>query len=342
MPVKILLYIFVWLWLCVPASTAQQYLFARYTPKNGLVNGRTRFLYQDSKGRLYISTFGGLSVYDGSRFTNYTTDDGLVTNLVNDIVEMGDDSLWIIPNGKALYCLVHGIIRNIRTSDNFYPVINQLIKCRDGSYYAIADEGLFRLEKDRFVKIPLTDETSKQPACFLIKAIEWNRQLYILTDPSLGTPRTGALLVYNLDTRKLLITGKPTTFYSLLQSPSNDILVGTATSIRKIDLPALQHNEIRLLPLPSPYQAASSIPGYYMFFDRSRDLWISTAKGIIKIGREGNEQVFNTASGLPAGINNFIFEDRENNIWFANAQNGIAKLANQQVQLTPGNDPALP
>ena len=142
------------LFFCVHISCAQQYLFTRYTPKDGLVNNRTRFICQDSKGRLYISTFGGLSVYDGSRFINYTTENGLATSLINDVVEMGDDSLWIIPNGAALHCMVHGIIRDIKTADHFYPVINQLIRGSDGHFYAISDEGLFRWEKDRFVKIP--------------------------------------------------------------------------------------------------------------------------------------------------------------------------------------------
>jgi hypothetical protein len=94
-------------------SFAQQYPFVHYTPKDGLVNNRARFIFQDSKGRLYISTFGGLSVYDGSRFTNYITDNGLTTSLVNDIVEMGEDSFWIIPNGNKLHCLVNGKITNI-------------------------------------------------------------------------------------------------------------------------------------------------------------------------------------------------------------------------------------
>src|ERR1700744_4564706 len=104
-----LTYILACLLAIVQQTYAQQYLFARYTPRDGLVNNRTRFLYQDSRGRLYISTFGGLSVYDGSRFINYTTDNGLITSLVNDIVEMGDDSLWILPNGAGLHCLVHGM-----------------------------------------------------------------------------------------------------------------------------------------------------------------------------------------------------------------------------------------
>ena len=77
--------------------TAQQYSFVHYTPREGLVNNRCRFIYQDSKGKLYIATYGGLSIYDGSRFTNLTTENGLADNLINDVIEMGEDSVWIIP-----------------------------------------------------------------------------------------------------------------------------------------------------------------------------------------------------------------------------------------------------
>ncbi len=71
-----------------------------------------RALYtRTARGVLHLGNFmAGLSVYDGARFINYTTEDGLITSLVNDIVEMGDDSLWI-PNGPGLHALVHGILR---------------------------------------------------------------------------------------------------------------------------------------------------------------------------------------------------------------------------------------
>ena len=332
MRVKIFLYILTLLSFYAPGSRAQQYLFARYTSKDGLINNRARFLYQDSKGRLYVSTYGGLSVYDGSRFINYTTENGLATSLVNDIVEMGEDSLWIIPNDAALHCMVHGILRNIKTADNFYPVINQLIKCQDGHYYAIADQGLFRLEQNRFVKITLTDSNGKQADWYLSRAIEWNRQLFIITDPYLGAAGASSLLVYNLDSGKLLIAGKPTLFYSLLRSPANDLLVSTNTGIRKIDPGALTQNTIRLLDLPPPYQAANFLPCHFMFFDNAHNLWLTSGKEIIKIDREGVQRSFNTSNGLPGGINNSIFQDQENNIWFTNGQNGITKLANQQLQ----------
>src|SRR5215831_17407582 len=79
---------------------AQQYPFVHYTPRDGLVNSRVRKAYQDSKGRMYFLTYGGLSVYDGVRFTNYTTQNGLASDLVNDILEVGEDSLLVASNSS--------------------------------------------------------------------------------------------------------------------------------------------------------------------------------------------------------------------------------------------------
>ena len=68
--------------MCFGDSLAQKYPFVHYSPKDGLVNNRTRLMYQDRKGLLYISTYGGFSIYDGQRFTNYPMDDGLGDSLV--------------------------------------------------------------------------------------------------------------------------------------------------------------------------------------------------------------------------------------------------------------------
>src|SRR5215203_3852204 len=106
--------------ICVNCFS-QQYPFVHYTPREGLVNNRARTIYQDSKGRLYICTYGGLSIYDGSRFTNFTTENGLTNNLVNDVVEMGPDSIWIFSNSKKIHCLVSGILKDFIPSDGFTP-----------------------------------------------------------------------------------------------------------------------------------------------------------------------------------------------------------------------------
>ena len=135
----------------------QQYPFVHYSPKDGLVNSRVRKAYQDSKGIMYFMTFGGLSVYDGARFTNYTAQNGLAADMVNDIIEMGDDSLWIACNTIGLNYLRQGKIRNVKTSDGFYPTINKFIQCKDGAVYVVADEGLFRFQQNRFVRLAFTN-----------------------------------------------------------------------------------------------------------------------------------------------------------------------------------------
>ena len=102
----------------------------------------------------------GLSIYDGSRFTNYNTENGLATNLVNGVLETGDDSVFVILNSHSLQYIHNGKVRNVFLKDSLCPVINQFIKCSDGNYYAIADEGLFRFEKDHFSRIVLNGLTN--------------------------------------------------------------------------------------------------------------------------------------------------------------------------------------
>src|SRR5205814_6527558 len=95
--------ILAYLFICVNCLS-QQYPFVHYTPREGLVNNRARFVFQDSKGKLYIGTYGGLSIYDGSRFINYTANNGLAVNLVNCVAEMGEDSVWVITNVNKIQC----------------------------------------------------------------------------------------------------------------------------------------------------------------------------------------------------------------------------------------------
>src|SRR4029079_5487890 len=117
---------------------AQQYPFVYYTPKDGLVNSRVRKIYQDTKGRLYFMTFGGLSIFDGARFRNYTTQNGLSSDMVNDVIEAGTDSFLVATNTSHLEILVNGKIKPFRSSKYITPIINQFFKSADGYIYATA------------------------------------------------------------------------------------------------------------------------------------------------------------------------------------------------------------
>jgi hypothetical protein len=322
---------FVWMLFIVHSTTAQQYLFARYTPKDGLINNRARFLYQDSRGRLYISTFGGLSVYDGSRFLNYTTENGLVTSLVNDVVEMGDDSVWVIPNGQAIHCLVHGRLTDIHTADNFYPVVNQLMRASDGFLYAISDNGFFRFENNRFVHIPLADDRGRPVEGALAQAVESNGRLVIVTDPYLGGyPGAASLIVYNLRTRHATVMPKSPDNYFLARAPRGELLAATAAGVRWLAI--VGNDSLRFSPTPAPYQLADGIISRLLYFDNHHNCWITTERGITRLDAvTGASQEFTMANGLPPGLIAGFLQDKEDNYWFANDRNGIVKLPSREV-----------
>jgi ligand-binding sensor domain-containing protein/two-component sensor histidine kinase len=50
-------------------------------------------MFQDSKGYLWLATKGGVSRFDGLKFTNYTVNDGLLSNYIIRIFEDGDGGI---------------------------------------------------------------------------------------------------------------------------------------------------------------------------------------------------------------------------------------------------------
>src|SRR5688572_2594358 len=92
-------------------SLAQQVSFTRYTVQDGLVANPIRCIYQDSKGFIWFGTYDGLSRYDGFKFTNFTTGNGLSHNFINSIIET-NGKLMIAHNNGAIDVFENGNITN--------------------------------------------------------------------------------------------------------------------------------------------------------------------------------------------------------------------------------------
>jgi len=184
--------------------TAQQYPFVHYTPKEGLVSARARHMFQDSKGRLFVATFNGLSMYDGERFTNYTVENGLSENMINEIVEIANDSFLVFPNVNKLQSLSHGKLKTIQPANGFCPVVNKLIKKSDGQYYALADEGLFLYSDNRFSRLTMTSPDGRNSNQYFTKGIAIDGKIILVTDPAMGSyPSPCYLMIYDLATQRI-------------------------------------------------------------------------------------------------------------------------------------------
>jgi ligand-binding sensor domain-containing protein len=311
-------------------SLAQQYPFVNYTPRDGLVGNKVRFISQDSKGKLYFGTSNGLSIYDGSRFTNYSTENGLFTNLVNGVVELGNDSLLVIVNGNKLQYLYNGKIRNMG-EDAFCPVVNNMVRCSSGEYYALSDDGLFRFEKDRYKRIPVTGlpDSAKN----LSHATELDSFLIINSDvvnPAYRAPKF--FIVYNYHSGKAVATCNGPDIYCSIKTARNELLLATNKGILTLDRAALSKGEIKLSPYSGEYKIPPGITTGLLYLDKQQNLWLSTINGVMKIPVKGENQLFSEENGFPHNGTSCIFQDREGIMWFGGALTGAAKLVDQQLQ----------
>jgi signal transduction histidine kinase/ligand-binding sensor domain-containing protein len=317
---------------------SQQYPFVHYTPREGLVNNKVKLIFQDSKGKLYIGTFGGLSIYDGSRFTNFDINNGLDNNLINDIVEMGDDSVWVLVNSQKINYVINGRIKTFTPVDNFTPVINKLIKCSDGCYYAITDEGLFQLHNNRFIKIDLTGLPEGIEAISMNRVIEFDKKLFIVSEPDYKYD-VGNLLVYDLVEKKLIAYKLGVTI-NLLFSPSADQLwISSYTNFYIFD--KLDGKNVLLKPFPYSNRFPKGILPRSIYKDRQNNFWITTLKGVYKISPDGDTTLLRKENGLTIDLQSSIFQDHENNMWFTNERTGLCKLSNQQLVYFPEYRPGL-
>jgi len=310
------------------AESRGRYPFVFYTPRDGLVNSRVRSIKQDSRGRMLFITFGGLSVYDGTRFTNYNRQDGLAEDLINDIVEVGPDSLLVATNASKLNTLVKGKIGVYRTADNFYPVINRFLKSSDGSWYVTADDGLFKLTGNRFVRIPLLNK-GKDIGSFLDKIIEWKNYFFLLP---WSDNLIEKLIVYDKASRKVTGIDMKNTVLYLAKDNQERLWAATTNGPMLIDTIALAQGKINLLPPPAKFKELVRNRQAAIFFDTENNAWFYD-NDILKIAPNFQHEYITAEQGLEAATLTDLFIDREGTVWIATDGNGVIKIRNTNTEL---------
>jgi len=84
--------------------TAQQPFHINYQAKEGLFSNYIYFVYQDSKGYIWVGSDIGVSRFDGNSFTNFNTAHGMSDNEVFSMLEDRKGRLWFATlNGKPCF-----------------------------------------------------------------------------------------------------------------------------------------------------------------------------------------------------------------------------------------------
>ncbi|MBL0155372.1 MAG: hypothetical protein IPP93_18640 [Chitinophagaceae bacterium] len=130
---------------------AQHLIFKTYTVEDGLVSNPIRRIYQDGKGFMWIGTWEGLSKYDGNKFTNFNTANGLSHNMVNDIYESADGKLYLAENNGTVDVLQEDVMLKNEAFRNV--IVNKFRILQDHRVFAATDSsGIYEIKNGKLVK----------------------------------------------------------------------------------------------------------------------------------------------------------------------------------------------
>lgn len=108
-------------------AQSDKWMVKRYTTEHGLAHNTVYQISQDSIGYMWIGTDDGLCRFDGTKFTTFTTDDGLSSNYITDILNVGPDSFLIATWKGGINTLAHGEIRTLNEKNVGLNINNMAI-----------------------------------------------------------------------------------------------------------------------------------------------------------------------------------------------------------------------
>lgn len=319
--------------------------FSHLTSDDGLAQNSIKAILQDKQGFIWIGTQGGLSRYDGYRFTNYkhsfNNSNSLSKDYINHLYEDRDGMIWIATEGG-------GIDKFDPRAETFthFPFDPQNPEGLGGDrFYAILQDsnGIFWFigtpQQAGLTKFnPATQTFSRYlvganfPANFptnigsLQNMIEVNGSLWI----------TAARMLVRLDLHTEQFTPYPLPLAEedrldpIHKDTAGNLWLGGLRGIYKFDLQQNRFTDY----YSSPARASA------MLEDASGNFWVTTREGL-HLFDPRNGQIISSyhydssnVEGLNAEILSSIYQDRGGVLWIATEQAGLNLLDLRQTRFT--------
>ncbi len=304
------------------------YQFKHYSIKDGLVGNRIRALHQDSKGFLWIGTTEGISIFDGTQFSNITTVNKQQLNPITAIFESKKQptTMWIAEANKGVLKYSDNIFSRfmIDTSNSSANTVFCFYEDKDGMLWCGTGTGVYYLENGKFKKL------------YSGIAFESAKKIFPANDSSLIIISDRDCILYNVAEKSLkiielnLLQSQYTT--NALMDSDGDIWVGTNDG----SLIYIKNLEVLIR-----YKSENTymIP---VLDDQDGNIWACDSKGIWKINKnktDNNIECYTENNGLPFTSSWVMLKDKEKNLWFGNFYDGIAKLENTTTLFFPMKKP---
>ncbi len=296
---------------------SQQPIIISYSLQDGMVSNNVRRIFQDSKGFIWIGTWEGISYYNGHKFTNYSTLNGLSHSLVNDFFE-ANGKVFAALNDGSIDCINNGRITNF---SKIGEEPSELIRLSANNYIVPTTQGIYKYYDEKIVK-----SKQEKPDLRIDFMLQVNDSLFLGVIPGVAHQ----LLIFRKDFK--IVATFPIAnevVKSLYKDSKNRIWFCTESGIRLINLNLEKLScEIIIPPVTLVPAWSGNTCVYFIKEDDKGWLWMGSAKGLAHIAPDGNYNLYTEKDGLPSNMVASILIDKEKNIWLGTV-NGLAKIVSR-------------
>ncbi|GJM35746.1 MAG: hypothetical protein DHS20C18_47470 [Saprospiraceae bacterium] len=294
----------------------QQFNFRNYSVREGLAQSQVYQLLQDSRGYLWMGTYGGgLSRFDGTEFKNYTFRDGLEGNFIQALIEDQAGNIWI-GSEKGLSCFNGQSFQRYFTNELRGKTILAIHEDRNGTFWLGTDQGVFQIQDSI-----LFDYSAKfqLPEANIFSFYEGRHgQLWAGTN------------------RGLLQFGESPTWISLREKLRSNYVTAICEDttgrlwVAALDggLAILEDNKVQ------PFQDAPSRIIQSLYADQEGRIWMGTQDQGVFIWNAADSSLisFTEKEGLCKNDIRVITQDRWENIWLGSSGGGVSCYSGNQFE----------
>jgi ligand-binding sensor domain-containing protein/signal transduction histidine kinase len=268
-----------------------------------------RFLVEDRRQRLWISTSYGLVCRHNGQFTSFTVNEGLPDNSIGPVVEDAKGNVWIGTAG-GLSRFENGNFKTFTTEQGLSRNVIQTLCARaDGSVLVGTSAGIQSLRDDHFSSFTLPDYVSLANITAIAETED--RGLWF------GT-LDGLVRVNGAGSAPLTLSNNRVS--ALRVDRADTLWVATSGGVVRVTNGA-----------PEMFTVADGLSSNLVlsiYEDREGSIWIGTEAGGLNLLKSKKFNTYSTKDGLPNDVVKAIYQDTQGGIWIGSNGGGLTLFKN--------------
>ncbi len=306
-------------------SYSQEYFIEKVDVKKGLPNNQLHNLIQAKDNTLWLTSFYGLTQYDGTSFKVYTEEDGLISNHILNVFEDSKGRIWACPwNRKGINRIENGKVTTFNDSIlNTKWMMNTAYEDNKGTIWFFGNNAVYKYKNNAFELVYLSEDIKEYLHPNNVSVINDN-ELY-LTQMENG--------VIKVTLEPFAITehinndshGINNICYSTFKDRDGRFWFGCYGAIYSFENDVMIEHKVPI--------EVDKCRIWGIDEDKEGNLWLATyGGGVVKWGKKDKFTIINSKNGLSDDYCYSILVDNENNKWIATDIAGLNKIGDFSFQ----------